>query len=129
MSTPVKRLCPVCGAKMRIAERGVEGSYLTCTECPLDWGWNWFDSEKELLAAWDDAPNRKKTNGRTRPKPVVKIDRDGKVLERYRSLSEAAKKNPMSKTAIKNRTERKLRGEFSGFDYTFRLEADMKGMN
>lgn len=120
-----KRLCPVCGAKMEVITEADYGPCLSCSECPLDYGFAWFDTVAELIEAWDDAPNNKKTLGRTRPKAVVKIDMNGNVLERYKSLSEAAKKNPMSKTSIENRTRRKLKHEFAICDFTFRLEDDI----
>lgn len=120
----VRRLCPVCGAKMEIAPND-QWFILKCTECPLEFGRCWFSRKKELIYVWEHMPLYKKTLGRTKPKAVVKIDQNGKVLERYKSLSEAAKKNPMSKTSIENRTRRKLKNEFAVCDFTFRLEDDI----
>lgn len=120
-----RRLCPVCGAKMKIHETGVLGYYLACSACPLEYGLGWDFTQEQVVGLWDDAPNNKKTLGRTKPKAVVKIDQNGNVLERYKSLSEAAKKNPMSKTSIENRTRRKLKNEFAVCDFTFRLEDDI----
>lgn len=93
---------------------------LRCTECTLEYGGERFLSRAALVNSWENAS--KKTIGRTKAKPVIKIDRNGNVIERYRSLSEAAKKNPMSKTSIKNRTSGKVKHEFSGCDYSFRLD-------
>lgn len=120
----LRRLCPVCGAKMEVVH---DESFviLKCTECPLDFGRSWFTRKKDLVKVWEQMPLYKKTLGRTKPKAVVKIDRDGNVLESYRSVNEAAKKNPMSKTSIENRTRRKLKNEFAGCDFTFRLEDDI----
>ena len=100
--------------------------YLTCETCYLDYGYLSFNSVRDLIQNFESQSENKRTLGRTKPKAVVKIDRDGKVLEKYRSLSEAAKKNPMSKTSIENRTRRKLKHEFSICDFTFRLEDDIK---
>lgn len=97
---------------------------LRCTECTLEYGGTRFRSRAALVDAWDNAP--KKTIGKTKAKPVVKIDRNGNVIERYRSFSEAAKKNPMSKTSIKNRTSGKVKHEFAGCDYSFRLSDEKK---
>ena len=119
-----RRLCPVCGAKVEVLDH-IRGYYIACTKCPLEYGYEWEFSEEQVVQIWNDAPNNKKTLGRTRPKAVVKINEDGKVLERYKSLSEAAKKNPMSKTSIENRTRRKLKNEFAVCDFTFRLEDDI----
>lgn len=121
----LRRLCPVCGSKMKVSKDGAGGCYLRCTYCPLDYGWGWYISADELIEEWEDAPNQKKTLGRTKPKAVVKINEEGKVLERYKSINEAAKKNPMSKTSIENRTRKKLKNEFAVCDYTFRLEDDI----
>ena len=120
----IRRLCPVCGAKMEAVH---EESFviLKCTECPLDFGRSWFTRKKELVSAWEHMPLYKKTLGRTKPKAVVKIDQNGNVLERYSSLNEASKKNPMSKTSIENRTRRKLKNEFASCNFSFRLEDDM----
>lgn len=98
---------------------------LRCTECTLEYGGECFSSRAALVDAWENAPKTKKTIGKTKAKPVIKIDRNGNVIERYRSLSEAAKKNPMSKTSIKNRTSGNVKHEFSGCDFSFRL-ADVK---
>ena len=120
-----RRLCPVCGAKMEVLESGVTGYYLACKACPLEYGFGWDFTQEQVVELWEDAPNSKRTLGRTRPKAVVKVDQNGNVLDRYRSLSEAAKKNPMSKTSIENRTRRKLKNEFAVCDFTFRLEDDI----
>ena len=122
--TQLRRLCPVCGAKMNVIHDS--SPYLACSECPLEYGFGWFHTVANLIEEWEDAPNNKKTLGRTKPKAVVKIDQNGKVLETYRSLSEAAKKNPMSKTSIENRTRGKLKNEFAVCDFTFRLADDIK---
>ena len=120
----LRRLCPVCGAKME-AVHEEPFVILKCTECPLDFGRSWFTRKKDIINVWEQMPLYKKTLGRTKPKAVVKIDQNGNVLARYKSLSEAAKKNPMSKTSIENRTRRKLKNEFAICDFTFRLEGDI----
>lgn len=120
-----RRLCPICGAKISVMnEAGC--NYLSCSECPLEYGWGLGFSKEDLLCSWDNAPDNKKTIGKTKPKAVVKIDRNGNVIARYRSMSEAARENPMSKTSIENRTKRKLKHEFAICDFTFRLEDDIK---
>ena len=121
----LRRLCPVCGAKMVIVE-SPNGYFLSCMKCPLEYGYGWAFTKEQVSRLWDDAPSSKITLGRTKPKTVCKIDRDGNVLEIYKSLSEAAKKNPMSKTSIENRTRRKLKNEFAVCDFTFRLADDIK---
>lgn len=121
----LRRLCPVCGEKMEISKEE-EWYRLKCTNCPLEFGRCWFADSKSLVYAWENMSKFKRTLGRTKPKEVVKIDQNGKVLEKYRSMSEAAKKNPMSKTSIENRTRGKLKNEFAVCDFTFRLADDMK---
>lgn len=121
----IRRLCPVCGAKMEV-RRESQWFVLSCTECPLDYGRCWYCTKGKLIEAWENTPKNKKTIGRTKPKAVVKIDQNGNVLETYKSLSEAAKKNPMSKTSIENRTRRKIKNEFEICNFTFRLADDKK---
>lgn len=120
-----RKLCPLCGGKMRVMQEQSSYPYLSCESCFLDYGALAFRSVKDLIESFEGEAKNKKTLGRTKPKPVVKITEDGKVLERYKSLSEAAKKNPMSKTSIENRTRRKLKNEFAVCDFTFRLEDDI----
>lgn len=62
-------------------------------------------------------------------KPVAKVDRDGNVLEYYRSATEAARHNPLSYQSIMNRCNNKLTWkeyEYSigpdGIEYTFRWD-------
>lgn len=110
---------------MKVQQEQSSYPYLSCESCYLDYGALAFSSVKELIESFEDEAKNKKTLGRTRPKAVVKIDQNGKVLERYKSLSEAAKKNPMSKTSIENRTRKKLKNEFAVCDFTFRLEDDI----
>lgn len=64
-----------------------------------------------------------KDKGKTIPKRVVKIDCNGKVVERYRSINEAANKNPLSRNAVKNRLNRRMKcNEFDLYGYSFRYE-------
>ena len=111
---------------MRLLHNADGDPYLACEDCPLKYGEGWYAIQKDLIGAWETAPSRKKTLGKTKPKAVVKIDQNGNILARYKSLSEAAKKNPMSKTSIENRTMRKLKHEFAVCDFTFRLADDIK---
>lgn len=120
-----RKLCPLCGGKMEVKQEQSSVPYLACSCCCLVYGFLCFSSVKDLIRSFENASKYKHTLGRTKPKAVVKIDKNGKVLERYKSLSEAAKKNPMSKTSIENRTRRKLKNEFAVCDFTFRLEDDI----
>lgn len=121
MAVTLKRLCPQCGARMKVVTEE-EWKYLRCTACPLDFGRRWFHKESELIEAWENMPKNKLTSGRTRKKGVVKVDRNGTVIETYSSICEAADKNPLSRTAIKNRLNGKVKGnEYDLSGYTFRL--------
>lgn len=116
----LRKLCPVCGSKMIVVKHEA-GDYLTCSVCPLEYGYGWDFSEYDVIRMWEVSSETKKTRGRTKPKPVVKIDKDGNVLARYSSLSEAAKNNPMARTSIKNRIMGNVRNEFEFCDFSFRL--------
>ena len=120
-----RKLCPLCGGKMEVMQEQSNYPYLSCSSCSLTYGYFCFGTVRDLIQNFESKSKNKQTLGRTKPKAVVKINEEGKVLERYKSLSEAAKKNPMSKTSIENRTRRKLKNEFAVCDFTFRLEDDI----
>lgn len=120
-----RKLCPLCGGRM-VVKHNDTSPYLSCEDCPLDYGRRWYFTEKDLIKSFEDAANNKRTLGRTRPKPVVKIDSKGNVLERYSSLCDAARKNPMSKTSIENRAKMRVKNEFDICDFSFRLEDEIK---
>lgn len=60
--------------------------------------------------------------GRSKRKAVEKIDREGNVLELYRSEEEAAKKNYISHNSVSRRCRNKIKGdpfELAGFSFRF----------
>ena len=61
-----------------------------------------------------------------RYKPVVKIGRDGRVLDVYISMAKAATENRHSMDMVERRVHREIRDEFapSGFSYRFASEWD-----
>lgn len=64
----------------------------------------------------------KKTGGKGNRKPVQKIDRNGEVVEFYRSAREAGKKNYISETAILERCRGKVREPFRLDGFTYRYD-------
>lgn len=70
------------------------------------------------------APRKKTSNKR-----VVKVDRNGEVLERYDSLTSASAYNGISVDSISLRCSHKVPGEFEKYDYTFRLASDWDGLS
>lgn len=117
-----RKLCPLCGGRMEVKQEQSSLPYLACEECAITYGILRYRNVDELIESFEEV--KKITAERTKPKAVVKVDRDGNVIERYSSISEAAKKNPMSKTSIENRAKGKLKHEFSIADFTFRLVDD-----
>lgn len=60
--------------------------------------------------------------GRSKRKAVEKIDREGNVLELYRSEEEAAKKNYISQNSVSRRCRNKIKGDpfkLAGFSFRF----------
>lgn len=57
-----------------------------------------------------------------RRKPVEKIDRYGNPIEIYRSVTEAAKKNFISKSSVGARCRNEVKDPFHLADFTFRYE-------
>ena len=60
-------------------------------------------------------------------KPVVRIDRDGNVLERYDSAADASKHCGMTSAGIKHRCRHLVKHEFRHHSYTFRYEEEIRG--
>lgn len=60
--------------------------------------------------------------GGTGRKPVAKVSKAGVVLEFYKSISEAAKKNYVSRRAVYMRCIGKIKDPCAGTGYTFRYE-------
>ncbi len=63
---------------------------------------------------------RQKWRGRRRP--VVKIDRDGKIVARYGDAMEAANANFMTLGSVKYRCYGRVKKEFALIGYSFRYE-------
>ena len=57
-----------------------------------------------------------------RRKAVEKIDRDGNVVDLYRSVTEAARKNHMVKNAVGQRCRNELKDPFALTGFSFRYE-------
>lgn len=55
-------------------------------------------------------------------KPVAKVDKYGAVLEVYRSIREAAKKNYMSESSVSERCHNKIKDPFKRCYYSFKFE-------
>lgn len=66
----------------------------------------------------------KKSGGKANRIPVVKIDRNGEIVECYRSAREAGRKNFMSYDAVLNRCHHKTKNPFALNGYSFRFERD-----
>lgn len=64
----------------------------------------------------------KSCGGVTSNKPVLKIDRQGNVVEIYRSAKEAATKNHMSNSAMYERCEGRIKNPFRLDGYRYRYE-------
>lgn len=59
---------------------------------------------------------------RGRRRPVVKIDRDGKVVARYGDVMEAANANYMTPGSVKFRCYGRVKKEFALIGHSFRYE-------
>lgn len=71
---------------------------------------------------WVKRNELRKLHGHKSRKPVVKIDRYGKVLEHYRSVKEAAKKNYLCIASVSRRCNRIIKDPFRYLDFDFRFE-------
>lgn len=65
----------------------------------------------------------------SRERPVVKIDRDGRVVARYDSVSAAESDGEMSRDSIRERCNRNVLNEFRRYGYTYRYENEWKRLN
>lgn len=80
--------------------------------------------EKSLPVEDPDAERQ----GGAPKKPVLQIDRSGKVLARFDSLKDAAKATGLSTPAIAERCLRRLKGnEFKRYGFTFRWSEEGTG--
>lgn len=83
------------------------------------------DNRLENLEAVTPAEGGKRYGSSGRRKPVVKIDRNGEVVENYRSAAEAAKKNHVARSSVSARCREEVSTE-KEFDmlggFTFRYE-------
>ncbi len=84
-----------------------------------------MDNRLENLEAVTPAEGGKRYGSSARRKPVVKIDRNGEVVETYRSAAEAAKKNHIGRSPVTARCRKEMPNEkeydiLGGF--TFRYE-------
>lgn len=71
---------------------------------------------------WKRIQEARATCGRMKRKPVVKINRQGEVVEFYGSIVEAAKKNYVSTASVSRRCNQELDDPFGCFDFTFEFE-------
>lgn len=55
-------------------------------------------------------------------RPVVKVDREGRVVARYLSILEAAKANYMAKESVRNRCLGIVKKEYDENGHTFRFD-------
>ena len=55
-------------------------------------------------------------------RPVAMYDRDGNIVEVYKSVKEAAEKNYMSPLAVRRRCNRKIKDPFFWYEYDFRYD-------
>lgn len=70
----------------------------------------------------------KEHRGGSEKRPVVQLDRNGKVLAQFDSLKDAAKATGLSTSAIAERCMRRLKGnEFRRYGYTFRFRDEGAG--
>lgn len=60
-------------------------------------------------------------------RPVVKVDRKGRIVARYLSITEAAAANFMAKESVRNRCRRITKKEYDDQGHTFRFEEDCYG--
>lgn len=64
----------------------------------------------------------KMTGGKNNRKPIVKIDKSGKIVEVYPSLHAASLANYMSEAAIRERCKGIVKRPFAGTGYSFRYD-------
>ena len=67
-------------------------------------------------------PQCGKMSGSNRRRPVFKVDRAGRVVAVYRSVTEAARKNYLSKTAVWHRCTGRVHDPYSLDGYNYRYE-------
>lgn len=89
--------------------RHKNGSRLDCS------AWNMELTTQSELARRLNGPGRR---------PVEKIDRDGNVLEVYRSVSEAARANFVCNACVHRRCSGKIADPFALTGFSFRYSAD-----
>ncbi len=75
--------------------------------------WNLKVVSRGEAAKLSDSPKRR---------PVEKVDRDGNVVDLYRSQAAAAKANYISKNAVSERCRNKLKDPYLLTGFTFRYE-------
>lgn len=82
-----------------------------------------LDNNLQNLEVISAKEGGKRYAGNSKRKPVVKIDRQGEPIEFYKSATEAAKKNFVSKNFVVYRCLRKVQDEYYSLDgYTFRYD-------
>ena len=67
----------------------------------------------------------KRTAGRHRRRAVAKVNFNGRVIETYKSVTEASKANFLSDGSIINRCKHKIRDSLDGQGYTFMYLDDL----
>lgn len=77
------------------------------------------------VGALREVDNRRVYNG----KPVVRIDRQGRITARYPSMSVAAVQNLQSLDVVERRAKKRIRDEFTKTGYSFRYAAEWDAMN
>lgn len=60
--------------------------------------------------------------GRASRKPVVKIDRNGTIIDAYSSIKEAGKANHICGTSVRQRCKKRIKDEFDLLGFSFRYE-------
>ena len=55
-------------------------------------------------------------------RPVVMINRDGEIVECYRSSREAARQNSLSENSVRRRCNREIADEFGLTGYSYRWD-------
>ena len=63
-----------------------------------------------------------KLSGSNRRKPVLKLDKSGEVVAIYKSVTEAANKNYLSKTAVWHRCTGKVKNPYDLDGYNYKYE-------
>lgn len=83
-----------------------------------------YDNRIKNIRLIDRRELGKKTGGRSRNKCVEKIDREGNVVELYRSTRDAAKAENMSHEAIRQRCLGRVKKPYALTGYTYRYEKE-----